>query len=114
MQPDHPDTLNAIRQAETDTTRQLTIAREAAQVALDDARQQARDLQTTAEADGRAAGTRALQAATSAAETRAADLVAAARDRAAAMQELPPADVAAAVERLVALICGRPGGQDEA
>ena len=114
MQTDQPDTLDAIRQAETEVTRRLTMAQEAAHSALDDARREAEDTQNMAEERGRVAGEKARQTAIVEARARAAEMVAEARNRTENMREIPQTEKAAAVERIVALIRGRKEGRDEA
>lgn len=114
MQTDRPGTLETIRLVETEMTRRLTAAQEAAQAALDVARQQAADRLAQAERDGRAAGDAARAQAVAAAREDAAALLAAARLRAEAVEAISQAELDTAVDRLVALICGRSRGRDEA
>lgn len=114
MQTDRPGTLETIRLVETEITRMLTSAQAGADAALDAARHQVADRLAQAEQDGRAAGEEAHAVAIATARTQAVALLSAARDRAGVVQAIPPAELDTAVDRLVALVCGRSGGRDEA
>lgn len=114
MKTDRPGTLETIRLVETEITRMLTNAQASAEADLDAARRQAADRLLQAEQDGRAAGEQARTAAIAAARKQAADLLTAAQTRAGAIQAISPAELDTAVDRLIALICGRSGGHDEA
>ncbi len=104
---EHPSSpLEVIRRAEAEVKRRLAAEREAVEAVLAEAERQAGSLLTTAEIEGRRAGEAQRQAARAEADRKAEAILAQARTEAEGLQRVEEEQMAAAVERAVAIVIG--------